>query len=137
MHDVFKKGRSRNTQTHDLITKHADPELRWVCSEANWEADSLTTPERTKRVRLSQAAFDRLWETWGGEVDMDLMATDTSAQYTPNEGDWERQKLHFYYRFHTNNTAGVDVFSHNVSHMPGSLLFPTTVLDGSSVGAHK
>ena len=52
---------------------------------------------------------------------MDLMATDTSSQYTPIEGGWERQKLPFYSRFHTNNTAGVDVFSHNLSHMPGSL----------------
>ena len=69
-----------------------------------------------------------------GGGDMDLMVTYTSAQYTPTEGG---QKLPFYPRFHTNNTAGVDVFSHNVSHMPGSLLFLTTVLGGSSVGAHK
>ena len=68
---------------------------------------------------------------------MDLMATGTSAQYTPIEGGWERQKLPFYSRFHTNNTAGVDMSSHNVSHMPGSPLFPTTVLGESSVGAHK
>ena len=73
----------------------------------------------------------------GGGGDMDLMATDTSAQYTPTEGGWERQKLPFYPRFHTNNTSGVDVFSHNVSHTPGSLLFLTTVLGGSSVGAHE
>ena len=52
---------------------------------------------------------------------MDLMAIDTSAQYAPIEGGWERQKLSFYSRFHTNNTSGVYVFSHNVSHMPGSL----------------
>ena len=69
------------------------PELRWVCSEANWAADSVTKPERTEHDRLSQAAFDRLWGTWGGGGDMDLMATDTSAQYTPTEGGWERQKL--------------------------------------------
>ena len=73
----------------------------------------------------------------GGGGDMDLMATDTSAQYTPTEGGWERQKLPFYPRFHTNNTAGVDVLSHNVSHMPGLLPFVTTVLGESSVGAHK
>ena len=74
MYDVFKKGRSRNTQTHDLITKlfwlqvkeDFILELRWVCSEANWAADSLTRPERTENVRLSQAAFNRLSETWGG-----------------------------------------------------------------------
>ena len=74
MHDAFKKGRSRNTQTHDLITKlfwlqvkeDSTLELRWVCSEANWAADSLTRPERMEHARLSRAVFDRLWETWGG-----------------------------------------------------------------------
>ena len=128
MHDAFKKGRSRNTLTHDLITKlfwlqvkeDFTLKLRWVCSEANWAADSLTRPERTEHVRPSQATFDRLWVTWGG-VDMDLMATDTSAQSAPIGGGLERQNLPFYSWFHTNNTAGVDVFSHNVSHMPGSL----------------
>ena len=100
MHDAFKKGRSQNTHTHDLITKlfclqvkeDFTLELRWVCSEANWATDSLTRPERTEHVRLSQATFDRLWETWGG-VDVDLMATDTSAQYAPIEQGWERQRL--------------------------------------------
>ena len=87
MHDAFKKGRSRNTQTHDLITKRFwrqvkedfTLKLRRVCSEANWAAESLTRAERTEHVRLYEAAFDRLLEIWGG-VDMDLMATDTSAQ---------------------------------------------------------
>ena len=74
MHDALKKGRSRNTQTHDLITElfwlqveeDLTLELRWVCSEANWAADSLTRPERTEHVRLSQATFTRLQETRGG-----------------------------------------------------------------------
>ena len=52
---------------------------------------------------------------------MNLMATDTSAQYTPIGDGCERRRLPFYLRFHANNTAGVDVFSHNVSYMPGSL----------------
>ena len=73
----------------------------------------------------------------GGGVDMDLMATATSAQYTPTDGGWELQKLPFYPRFHTNNTAGIEVFSHNVSHIPGSLLFLTIVLGGSSAAACK
>ena len=68
---------------------------------------------------------------------MDLMAIDTSAQYTPTEGGLGTPKLPFYPRFHTNNTAGIEVFSHNVSHMPGSLPFLTTVLGGSSAGARK
>ena len=68
---------------------------------------------------------------------MDLMATDTSAQRAPIGGGLIRRRLPFYSRFHTNGTAGVDVFSHNVNHMPPKvflLLSPTTVLSGSSVG---
>ena len=52
---------------------------------------------------------------------MDLMATYTSAQYAPIDGGLERLRLPFYSRFHTNSTAGVNVFSHNVSYMPRSL----------------
>ena len=76
IHDVFKKGRSRNAQTHDLITKlfrlqvkeDFTLELRWVCSEVNWAADSLTRPELTEHVRLSQAAFNRLWVFGYGSI---------------------------------------------------------------------
>ena len=61
-------------QTHDYITKlfclqvkgDFTLELRWDCSEANWAADSLTRPERTEHARISQAAFNRLSEIWGG-----------------------------------------------------------------------
>ena len=131
MHDAFEKGRSRNTQTHDRIAKlfwlqvkeDFTRELRWVCSEVNWAVNSLTRPERTEHVRLSQAAFNRLWKIWGGGGggDMDLMATDTSAQRAPIGGGLIRRRLPFYPRFHTNGTAGVDIFSHNVNHMSGPL----------------
>ena len=43
------------------------------------------------------------------------METDTSAQYAPVEGGGER-KSYPLLTFHTNNTGGVDAFSHNVSH---------------------
>ena len=71
---------------------------------------------------------------------MDLMATDTSAQLTPIEGGLIRRRLPFFSRFHTKGTEGVDIFSHNVNHMPeplrkwSLLLPPTTVLSGSNVG---
>ena len=128
MHHVFEKGQSRNRQTHDFITKlfwlkvkeDFIQELRWVCSEVNWAADSLTRPERTKHVRLSQVVFNRLWEPRGGGGDVNLMATDTSAKRASIGGSLIRQRLPFYSRFHTNGTVRVDVFSHNVSHMPGS-----------------
>ena len=72
MHDAFTKGHSRNTQTHDLTTKlywlqvkeNFTLDLRWIRSEANWAADSLTRPERMEHVRLSQTALNRLWKTW-------------------------------------------------------------------------
>ena len=57
MHDVCKKERPRNAQTHDLIKKliwnqleeDLTPELRWVWSEEN----CLTRPEHTEHARLS------------------------------------------------------------------------------------
>ena len=56
-----------------------------------------------------------------GGFNMDLMGTDTSVQYAPIEGGLERQRLPSYSHFHTNNTAGVKVSSHYVSHIPRSL----------------
>ena len=128
MHDAFKRKRSRNTQTHDLftmlfwlqVTEDFTLELRWICSEANWVADSLTRLDSTKHVRLSQAAFNKLWKTWRG-VDMGLMATDTSARRAPIGGGLIRRRLPSYSRFHTNGTAEVNIFSHNANHLPGSL----------------
>ena len=52
---------------------------------------------------------------------MDLIATDTSAQRVPIEGGLIRRRLPFCSRFHTNGTAGIDAFRHNVNHMPGPL----------------
>ena len=49
------------------------------------------------------------------------MATDTSAQRAPIRGGLIRRRLPFYSRFHTNGTVEIDVFSHNVNHMPGPL----------------
>ena len=73
---------------------------------------------------------------------MDLMAADTSAKRALIGGSLIRRRLPFYSWFHTNDTAGVDISSRNVDRMPRSLqkcwlLFPTTVLSGSSVGAHQ
>ena len=50
---------------------------------------------------------------------MNLMATGTYTQRAPCGLLYRR--LPFYSHFHTNGTAGADVFSHNVNRMPGSL----------------
>ena len=60
-----------------------------------------------------------LWETWGG-FDMDLMATTASAQSAPAIEGTTRKQLPFYSRFYTEGTAGIDVLSYDVSHMPES-----------------
>ena len=49
------------------------------------------------------------------------MATGASAQRAPTGGGSLHRTLPFYSRFHTNGTAGVDIFSLNVSHMSASL----------------
>ena len=51
---------------------------------------------------------------------MDLMSTDTSVQWIPGGGQDADRPLPFYSRYHTDGTAGVDVLSQDVSHMPGS-----------------
>ena len=67
---------------------------------------------------------------------MDLMATYTSAKRAPIGGGLICRRLPFFSRFDTNDTAGVDVFSHNVKRMPGSLrtcfgyCFPQPSLEG-------
>ena len=57
----------------------------------------------------------------GGWGDMDLMATDISTQRAPIGGSLIRRRPPFYSWFHTNDKAGVDVFSRNVDRMPRSL----------------
>ena len=52
---------------------------------------------------------------------MDLMATDTSVQHAPIGGGLIYRRLPFYSLFYTNGAAAVDVLSHNVKRMPGSL----------------
>ena len=50
---------------------------------------------------------------------MNLMATGTYTQRVP--GGLLYRRLPFYSHFHTNGTAGADVFSHNVNRMLGLL----------------
>ena len=76
---------------------------------------------RTHGERPAISGWVRLVMGNLGGVNMDLMATDVLAQHAPTGGDLLHQRLPFHSRFHTNGTAGVDVFSLNVSHMPGSL----------------
>ena len=52
---------------------------------------------------------------------MDLMTTDTLVQHAPIGGGLLYRRQLFYARFHTNGSAEVDVFSHNVNRMHGSL----------------
>ena len=49
---------------------------------------------------------------------MDLMATEQRA---PTGGGLLYRRLPFYLRLHRNGTAGVDVFSHDMNHIPGLL----------------
>ena len=85
-----------------------------LCSGGTTNASSRALrPEATKFSRPNK---NRLWKTWGGGgLIWNLMETDTAAQYAPVEGGGER-KSYPLLTFHTNNTGGVDAFSHNVSH---------------------
>ena len=53
---------------------------------------------------------------------MDLMATGTSVQWIPGGVHDADRALPFYSRYHTDDTAGVDVLGQDVSHMLSSAM---------------
>ena len=125
---AFRKGRARDERMHDHIKSlfwlqvdfDSTLKLKWVRSADNKDADDLTQSGAVGHVRLEQRrCFGRLWVEWGG-FDVDLMATGTSVQRIPGGGQDADRALPFYSRYHTDGTAGVDVLSQGVSHMPGS-----------------
>ena len=124
---AFRKGKSPNARMHEVITSlfwlQVDLDfslnLRWVCSADNKEADDLSRANGEEYVRLTQGAFATLWESWGG-FDMDLMATTASTQRIPEGVQGAGEKLPFFSRYHTEESAGVDVLSQDVSKMPSS-----------------
>ena len=127
MFHAFRKGRARDERMQDLIKflfwLQVDSDftlkLKWVCSAEIKDADDLARPGAVEHVRLEQRCFGRLWEARGG-FNMDVMATDTSAQWIPGGGQDADRALPFYSRYHSDGTAGVDVLGQDVSHMPGS-----------------
>ena len=67
------------------------------------------------------------------------MATDASAQRAPTGGGSLHRSLTFYSRVPTDGSAGVDIFSLNVSHVSASLrtCFGYYFHSGRRVGAHE
>lgn len=143
LHDAFKRGRSRNTLVHGMITdlfwlqvkQDFTLKLRWVDSATNAEADGLSRPGSDDYVRLEAVKFGELW-TWAGGFDMDLMATSASAQKMWEHGTCTERGLPFYSRYRTDGCAGIDVLSQNVARMPNSaetcfgFCFPPTNMVG-------
>ena len=143
LHDAFKRGRARNTLTHDTIialfslqVRHDFTlKLRWVSSAANADADDMSRPGSDDYVRLDERMFGELCE-WAGDFDMDLMATPASVHKTWVGGHCTGAHLPFYSRYRTQGCAGVDVLSQNVKRMPTSqrecfgFCFPPTKMVG-------
>lgn len=143
LHDASKRGRSRNTVMHEMITdlfwlqaqQDFTLKLRWVNSKANAEADELSRPGSDKYVRLDQSVFGDLWN-WAGGFDMDLMATPTSVHSAIVAGGPTGELLPFYSRYHTQGCAGIDVFTQDVGCMTNSsapcfgVCFPPTNMVG-------
>ena len=85
VHNV-RKGRARDATVHRLLRALFDLQmregfwlrLRWVPSEANVEAYSITRPGRDEFVRLRPHVFAELWSFFGA-FDIDLMALPVFA----------------------------------------------------------
>lgn len=133
-----KKGRSSNTRLHEVVTElfwlqvneGFTLKVQWVCSANNAEADDLSRPDAGAYVRLEEEVFAELWKWSGRGFDMDLMATEASAQKRPGSS----VQLPFYSRFQTEGCAGTDIVSQDLRYMPGSerscfgFCFPPTTM---------
>ena len=137
----FRKGRARDATVHRLLRALFDLQrregfwlrLRWVPSEANVEADSITWPGRDEFVRLRPHVFAELWALFG-EFNIDLMASPVSAHCIPTTAQGAGSRLPFFTRYACDGSTGVDLFAQDVARVPGETArafgfsFPPTAL---------
>lgn len=118
----FNRGRARNREAHALLVQLFELQieydfmlsLRWVPTEANGMADAISRPSRETTVRVSPAAFERVWREIG-PFTVDLMACTASALRPPGA----REPLPLLSRHDCQGSVGVNVFAQDVSVMPG------------------
>ena len=142
--DAFKKGRSKNLITHELLVGPFELQvdqgfwlsLRWVPTPDNQSADAVSRPGIAEIIRLRPAMFQRL-QPFFGEFTVDLMASSENAQDGPATRVGEKRRLPFFSRYQ--GSAGVDVFRQNVAVTPGEnttafgYCFPPPVMVGHVV----
>ena len=142
----FRKGWSRDATVHRLLRAFFDLQmtegfwlrLRWVPSEANVEADSITRPGRDKFVRVHPHVFAELWAFFG-EFNIDLMASPVSAHRITATAQGAGNRLPFFTRYACDGSAGGDFFAQVVARVPGEtarafgFCFPPTALANSVV----
>ena len=122
----FRKGRARDATVHSLLRALFDLQrregfwlrLRWIPSEANVEADSITRPGRDEFARLRPHVFAELWAFFG-EFNIDLMASPVSAHRIPATAQGAGNRLPFFTRYACDGSAGVDFFAQDVARVPG------------------
>ena len=113
----FRKGRARDATVHRLLRALFDLQmredfwlrLRWIPSEANVEADSITRPGRDEFVRLHPHVFAELWSFFGA-FDIDLMASPVSAHCILAAAPGAGSQLPCFTRYACEGSAGVDFF---------------------------
>ena len=141
---VFKRAGSRKNLSSIAVSKRSGLRFemeRWL--EVRSRLNGAPWYHATRHVLTISGATDASSQAWGGLIRGPSGAFSVFKAAADFPAAWHNAHINAKETFALNNTAGVDVFSHNVSHMPGSLqkmfwlLFPTTVLGGSSVGAPK
>ena len=121
----FRKGRTTDVTVHRLLRALFDLQmregfwlrLRWISSEANVEADSITRPGRDKFVRLHPHVFAELWSFFGA-FNVDLMASPASAHCIPATAQRAGNRPPVFTRYACDGSAGVDFFAHDVARVP-------------------
>ena len=123
---IFREGRARDATVHRLLRALFDLQmregvwlrLRWISSEANVEADSITRSRRDEFVLLHLLLFAELWPILGA-FNIDLMVSPASVHYIPATAPGEGNRLPCFTRYACDGSTGVDFFAQDVLRVPG------------------
>ena len=118
----FKRAGSRKNLSSIAVSKRSGLwfetekwlEVRSRLNGAHWY-------DATRHVLTISGATDASSQAWGGLIRGPFGAFSVFKAAADFLAAWHNAHINVKETFALNNTAGVDVFSHNVSHMPGSL----------------
>ena len=119
---AFKRAGSRKNLSSIAISKRSGLPFemeRW--SEVRSRLNGAPWYNATRHVLTISGATDISSQAWGGLIRGPFGAFSVFKAAADFPAAWHNAHINVKETFALNNTAGIDVFGHNVSHMPGSI----------------